>query len=184
MATNPLNAALAGWLQASLTAFSLAVYGGVIPLAGGRDAPLWRWVLVEEGLFVVFLFLGVWLTRIVLGGRRTQNWGAAAVFAAGFGLLWNWYSLTASQAIELGAHPYQGWEWTFFTWGMPLLLASVALPGVGFVGQLGVAMGLAAVAVIALAGVWLSLPNPFHHPPTGNAVAAGNRPIPRTTTPA
>jgi hypothetical protein len=156
-----LNGALAAALLSMLTNLSLAIYSTVIPLAGGRDAPLWRWLLVEQGLFALFLFVAVWFTRLVLGLRRTANWGAAAVVAVVFGLLWNWYGLTAAHAIEVGLHPYAGWELTFFTWGLPLLAAGLVFPTAGLMNQLGVGMAEVAGAVLFCARMWAVAPNPF-----------------------
>lgn len=161
MAATGLNAALAAWLQGLLTALSLAVYMGVVPLAGGADGPLWRWVLVEEGLFAVFLLVSTWLTRVVLGVGRTTNWGAAAVVACGLGLVWNWYSLTSSYAVSTGLHPYQGWEWSFFTWGAPLLVAGPFSQSAGFVVHLGCAMAVATGVLLVLARAWSAAGNPF-----------------------
>jgi len=131
-----LNGALAAALLGMLTNLSLAIYSTVIPLAGGRDAPLWRWFLVEQGLF-------------------------AAVAAVGFGLLWNWYGLTAAHAIELGLRPYAGWEMTFFTWGLPLLAAGLVFPAAGLMNQLGVAMAEVAAVVLVCARMWAIAGNPF-----------------------
>ncbi len=153
-----LNAALSAWLAATLTAYSLGIWSMVVPLAGGPDAPLWRWVLVEEGLFVLWLFLSAWWVRLLLGpgrARRTpQHWGSAAVFACILSLLCIWYSLTATQAIALGVHPRQGWEWVFFTWGLPMLLAGSIIPGSPFLAQFGLALGIGAGTVLLLGRVW------------------------------
>lgn len=174
------TAALSAWLAATLTGLSLAIWAAVLPLAGGPDSPLWRWVLVEVGLFVVWLFLGAWWTRMVLGlgtVRRTpQHWGAAAVFACGFSLGWNWYHLTATHAITLGAHPTYGWEWMFFTWGLPMLVAGTVLPGASLLVKLGAAMGLAALVVLVMGRVWAGLPGLRSRRRTKEAVRGTARP--------
>lgn len=159
-----LNAALASWLAATLTAYSLAIWGAVLPLAGGAESPLWRWVLVEQGLFVLGVFVAAWFIRMTLGVGRTprsaEHWAAAAVFAAGFSFLWGWYNLTVSYAIELGAHPRHGWEWNFFSWGLPLLAAGAVAPGAGFLLKFGLALALGAGALLGLGGLWSALPAP------------------------
>ena len=157
-----LNAALSAWLTATLTTFSLAIWTLVPPLAGGPEGPLWRWVLVEQGLFVLWLFIAGWWTRMVLGlagtRRNTQHWGTAAVFACVFSLAWSWYGVTAAHAMALGLHPRYGWEWTFFTWGAPLLIAGGIFPAAGFLVHLGIALGIGAGAILALGRLWAHLP--------------------------
>ena len=159
-----LNQALAVWLTNTLTGYSLAVWGAVSSMAGGPSAPVWRWVLVEQGLFVLAMVCSVWWVRMMLGvggTRRTpQHWGAAAVFASVFSLLWIWYHLTAAHAISLGLHPTHGWEWGFFTWGLPTLLVGVLLPGAAFLTQLGIAVGLGAFGILLVGGLWASFPGP------------------------
>ena len=153
-----LNAALAAWLAGLLKGYSLGLWGIVVSLAGGLQAPLWRWVLVEEGLFVFLLAFGSWWVRMVLGlgntVRTPEHWGTAAVFASGFSLLWSWYGLVASQAIHLGVHPLYGWEWPFFTWGLPLLAAGSLLPTQGLLPQFGAALVMGALSFLLLGRLW------------------------------
>jgi len=47
---------------------------------------------------------------------------------------------------------------TFSTWGAPLLGAGILLPQAGFLFHLGIALGLGAVAILALGRFWASLP--------------------------
>ncbi len=149
---------LAEWLEAILTAYSLGMWGIVFPLAGGPNGPLWRWVLVEEGIFILFVFLAMWWTHMVLGlgntGRTPQHWGTAAVFACCFSLLWCWYSLVATYAIGQGLHPNDGWEWLYFTWGLPMLLSGAILPGDQLVPQLGLALPIGTVLILLLGRAW------------------------------
>lgn len=155
---------LADWLAAVLHGYSTTLWNMVSPLAGGPEGPLWRWVVVEQGLFLLLLFLGAWWVRMVVGigriKRTTQHWGTAAVFACGFSLLWNWYGLVASQAIQLGLHPRYGWEWTFFTWGLPYLVASGVFPALAFLAQFGVALALGALGLVIGGRIWAGAPGP------------------------
>lgn len=157
-----LNQALAAWLTATLTGYSLAIWNIVIPLAGGPGSPLWRWVLVEQGLFLLGVLFAAWWTRMVLGVGRTHrtlsHWGAAAVCACGFSLSWGWYNLTASHAIALGVHPQCGWEWNFFSWGLPFLLAGSLFPGAPFLVTFGVSLAFGALAILALGRLWAGVP--------------------------
>lgn len=151
--------ALAGGLAAALSAWSLGVWATVIPLAGGPHGPVWRWVLVEEGLFLLLLAVGSWWVRVTLGlgqlRRTPQHYGVASVFATIFSLLWCWYGLTLTAAMAAGMHPIAGWEWAFFTWGLPMTLAAaIVAPGAGLVVHLGVALTLGAAALMALGRVW------------------------------
>ena len=126
-------------------------------LAGGPQAPLWRWVLVEEGLFLLLLLVGAWWVRIVLGlgrMRRTPQHYGTAVFACGFSLLWCWYGLMVTAAMAAGLHPRQRWAWSFFTWGLPFTVAAGALPSAGLVIQLGTAIALGALALLDLGRLW------------------------------
>ena len=147
-----------GGLAAALTAFSLGIWRAVVSLAGGSSGPLWRWVLVEEGLFLLLLFIGAWWVRIVLGlgkmVRTPQHYGTAAVFASVFSLLWCWYGLMVVPAMDAGLHPLEGWEWPFLTWGLPFALASWLLPAAGLLVQLGFAIGLGALALMVLGRAW------------------------------
>lgn len=161
-----LNAALAAWLTGALTNLSLAVYGVVPPLAGGAEGPVWRWVLVELGLFALFLLIAVWWVRIFVMARSRSGLGAGAVLAVVLGLVWNWYSVTAIHAVEQGIRPVAGWEWVFLTWGLPLTLAGVVAPTAGFVAQLGLAMAVAAVALLLVALLWVATPNPWGGAPS------------------
>ena len=113
---------------------------------------------MEQGLFLLLLSSSVWWIRAVLGrglGReRPHRWGSAVMIATALSLLWNWYALLASQAILLGLHPQNGWEWTFYTWGFPLLVAGGLLPGIPFLAQLGFALGFGAILLLDLGRVW------------------------------
>lgn len=159
-----LNALLAGWLAAFLTRLSLAIYSLVVPLAGGREGPLWRWVLVEQGLFVVFLVAAVWWVRLLALNRRLSGLGTAAVFAVGFSLVWNWYGVTAAHAIEMGMRPFFGWEWTFLTWGLPFSVAWTLVPAGGFIPQFGLGIALGTAVLLAAGLGWRLLPNPWGRP--------------------
>ena len=157
-----LAAALGAWFGEALKAYSLTMWKTVAFWAGGAEGPLWRWALVEQGLFLLLLIVGSWWIRMVIGVGRLrqtpQHWGAAAVFACGFSLLWNWYSFVASQAIVQGLHPQYGWEWTFFTWGLPLLVASALLPAASLLMQLGVALAIGVVVLLLLGRSWAAAP--------------------------
>ncbi len=160
-----LNAALAAWLTGALTNLSLVIYAGVVPLAGGADGPVWRWVVVELGLFALFLLIAVWWIRLFVMGRRRSGLGVGAVLSVVLGLVWNWYGVTAFHAVEQGVRPLAGWEWTFLTWGLPLTVAGVVLPTAGFITQLGLAMAQAAVALLLGALLWANTPNPWSSGP-------------------
>lgn len=146
------------WLAAVLQAYSGVVWDIVPRLAGGPQGPPWRWALVELALFGGLLFVGAWWVRMLIGvgryARAPQHWGTAAVFACGFSLLWNWYGLVASQMMQIGLHPTEGWEWTFLTWGLPFMVAGAAFSGAPFLGKLGVALALGTVALLALGRWW------------------------------
>ncbi len=159
-----LNHALTVWLANTLTGFSLGVWSAVVSLADGPGSPIWRWVLVEQGLFTISLVFAVWWLRMVLGvgkmSRTPQHWGTAAVFACTFSFLFDWYHLTATTAIALGLHPTYGWEWNFFTWGLPMLLVGILMPAASFVVQLGISVAIGAFALLALGALWAALPGP------------------------
>ena len=159
-----LNLALTVWLTNTLTGLSVGVWSAVVSLADGPGSPVWRWVLVEQGFFTISVVFAAWWLRIVLGVgkvRRTpQHWGTAAVFASMFSFLLDWYHLTATTAIALGLHPTYGWEWNFFTWGLPMLLVQIVMPTVSFVVQLGISVALGAFALLVLGALWAALPGP------------------------
>jgi len=149
---------LSEWLVEALKALSISIWGLVVPLAGGSDGPLWRWALVELGLFSLLLFGGsLWIAAVLGAGRvrRTpQRSGSAAVFAAVLSFVWNWYAVAGSQAIVLGLHPQEGWERMFFSWGLPMLMAGNIIPAAGFTLHFGIGLVLGAAILFDLGRLW------------------------------
>ncbi|MCX6020599.1 MAG: hypothetical protein NTZ05_02510, partial [Chloroflexi bacterium] len=104
-----------------------ALWGVVTVLAGGAEAPWWRWTTVELGLLLLLVLAGAGLSAaaLKLGGHlgRGFRWLPALVAAVPFGAVWSGYALVQSQAINLSAHPQEAQGVLQLTWGLPLTLA-------------------------------------------------------------
>ena len=159
------------WVAEALRALSISIWSLVVPLAGGSNGPLWRWALVEIGLFSLLLFGGsLWVATVLGAGRvaRTpQRWGSAAVFACLLSFVWNWYAVLGSQAVVLGMRPQEGWEQLFLTWGLPLLMAAGIVPGGELMLHFGIGLAFGTAILFDLGrcwawanGRWLRRPRP------------------------
>lgn len=141
------------FLGTLVLAVPTALWNAVTVLAGGPDAPWWRWVLVEEGILLALIAVAALFGRGVqrrLHHEFVVRWGAAAAIAAPFGLVWAGYSLLMSQAMNTAAHPDTARELLTFTWALPLTVALPAYAVGGVMLQVGLAAALGTVVLMYL----------------------------------